>query len=127
MLKSYGYDGVYNDENLSVSVLLENPLEHGLDATQLVFSVTLRAKNSAAPKLEDFTFYVMDEADRMYNTQSAPHSEPTAKATPEDEESARCPDILLHADFRHDFLFQDLRIAFYYRLYQRINIIALKH
>ena len=49
MLKNFGYDGAYYDENISVSVLLENPLEHDLEAATLVFSVTVKAKSPDMP------------------------------------------------------------------------------
>jgi hypothetical protein len=32
MLKSFGYDVAYRDENMSVSVMLENPQDYGLEA-----------------------------------------------------------------------------------------------
>jgi len=127
VLKNYGYDGAYNDENISVSVLLENPLEYGFEATELVFSVGLRAKNDDAPKLEDFTFYVMDEAGQLHDTRSILYSKPDIETTFEDDEPARRPDGLILTGFKHEFLFQDLRIAFYYKSYQVIKIIELKH
>ena len=46
MLKNLGYDGAYNDKNISVSILLENPLEHDLDAQMLAFSVKVKGKSS---------------------------------------------------------------------------------
>jgi len=53
MLKNFGYDGTYNDENISVSVLLENPLKCGFEATELIFSVVLRTK-IGSPSLQDW-------------------------------------------------------------------------
>ena len=128
MLKNLGYDGAYHDGNISVSAILENPLDYGLEASALVFGVTLKAKGngSATPKLDDFTFYVMDETNRLYNAQSVPYLKPGAEM-PDGNEPVRCPDALIHTAFRHEFLFQDLRVAFYYRLYTEIKIIGLKH
>ncbi len=110
MLKHLGYDGAYHDENISVSVLLENPLEHGLDLATIVFSVTTRAKDGAAsvPSMEDLTFYLMDEDNRLYNTRMV-----------------RAPYKLIYTDLKHEFLFQDLRLVFYYRPYERLEIIGL--
>jgi len=127
MLKSFGYDGTYHDMSISVSVLLENPLECGLDATQLVFSVALRAKNGDAPRLEDFTFFIMDEAGQQYKARSIPYTKPNTETTFEDDEPVIRPDGLIVTEFRYEFLFQDLRIAFHYHPYQKTNIIALKH
>ena len=128
MLKNLGYDGAYHDENISVSVLLENPLEYNLEANALVFSVALRPKSgSKILRLEDFTFYVMDEANRLYNAKSTPCLKPANEVITEDDEPEHCPDGLIHTDFKYDFLFQDLRIAFYYRPYAKISIIKLKH
>lgn len=128
MLKNLGYDGAYHDENMSVSVLLENPLEYNLEASTLVFSIALRSKNgSKILRLEDFAFYVMDETNRLYNTQSTPYSKSTNGVIAEDDEPVRCSSGLLHTDFKYDFLFQDLRIAFYYRPDMKFSIIKLKH
>ena len=127
MLKNFGYDGAYHDMSISVSMLLEKPSEYGFEATDLVFSVSLRANSGGTPRLEDFTFYVMDEADQLYNTRSIPLSKCNVETTFEDDEPIRRPDGLILTDFKHYFFFQDLRIAFYYRPYRRISIIELKH
>ena len=129
MLKNYGYGGAYRDENISVSVLLENPLEYGFEANTLVFSVSLKAKNveTAVPRLEDFKFHIMDETNHFYDTQVVPYSKADIEMTSEDNEPVRKPDGLITANFKHDFLFQDLRIAFLYRPYGKANTIELKH
>ena len=127
VLKNFGYDGAYHDMSISVSVLLENPLEWGIEATELVFSVALRAKNGDTPNMEDFTFYVMDEADRLYDTRIIPYSKPVIETPLDDGERERRPDGLIYTDFKHHFLFQDIRIAFQYRFYRKISIIELKH
>jgi hypothetical protein len=125
MLKNLGYDGAYRDELISVSVLLENPLEHGLNVTALAFSVAIRAVNASAvmPRPEDFTFYIMDESDALHNAERSLY----LKNAPDSDEPVLMPDMLIHTGFRHSFLFQDLRIAFYFRPYEKINIIGLKH
>ena len=127
MLKNFGYDGAYHDMSISVSVLLENPLEFGYEAADMLFSVTLRARSGDAPKLEDFTFYVMDEADQLYGTRRIPYSKPIIETTSDDDEPVRRPDGLIHTGLKHEFLFQNLRIAFHYRPYGKLNIIELKH
>ena len=127
MLKHLKFSGIFHDENLSVNVTLENPSGYGLEATTLLFSFTVRDKSSSGitPNLEDFTFYVMDEANRLYNTQSIPI--PAVEVDPGDDELMENPDGLIHTDFKHDFLFQDMRIAFDYRPYRKLSIIELKH
>ena len=126
MLKNLGYNGAYRDENISVSILLENPMEHGLEPTDLAFSVTLISKNGEPPRMKDFAFYVMDETNRLHNTKDAPYVK-HAPEPYEDDEPVCCPNGLIHTDFTHDFLFQDLRIAFYYRPYMKISLIKMKH
>ena len=127
MLKHLKFSGIFHDDNLSVHLTLENPLDYDLDVATMVFSVTVRAKNDTdfAPKLEDFTFYIMDEAGCMYDTQHIPT--PATTKAQESEESEYLPDGLIVTDFKHHFLYQDLRIAFCYRLYQRTSIIELNH
>jgi len=125
MLKHLKFSGLFHDENLSVNVTSENPADYGLEATELVFSVVLRAKNGDAPKLEDFTFYIMDEANCLHNAQSI--SATAIEIDPRDDEPVQRPDGLIHTYFKHEFLFQDLRIAFEYRPYRKISIIELRH
>ena len=129
MLKNLGYDGAYRDEDVSVSVLLENPSDYGFEAATLVFSVTVRAGSNGTiiPKLDDFTFYVMDETNRLYNAQVTLYSKSAAEDDSDNDEPARQPDGLVRTGFQYDFLFQDLRIAFYCRSCDKINIIRLKH
>jgi len=124
VLKDLGYDGTYRDEKMSISVMLENPLKYGLEATELAFSIVLRAQNGS-PSIDDFAFYVMDESNRLYNTRIMPCPNPEVEPVPDDE-PIRQPDRLIVTDFNHEFLFQDLRIAFYYPLCRKINIIELK-
>jgi len=125
MLKHLKFSGIFHDSHLSVSVTLENPKDYGLEATKLVFSVALRSKDGEIQRFEDFTFYVMDETCRLYNTQSiSPHATEINQC---DNEPVRHQDGLIYTNFKHDFMFQDLRIAFGCRIYRRLNIIELKH
>lgn len=129
MLKNLGYDGLYRDQDISVSALLENPLDFGLDAGMLVFSITIRDKR-AGPKnltIEDFSFYIMDEQGHTYSAQKIPYIQPITGAGVEDDEPIRDPDGLILTEFRHEFLFQDLRIAFRYGPNQQLHIFELKY
>lgn len=130
MLKNLGYGGAYHDPDLSVSVLLENPLDCGLEAATLVFSVTVRDKRKGMshPCLNHFSFYIMDEQNHVYNTEKMLGVRPNVQAAiEEDDEPVRTPDGLILAEFRQEFLFQDLRIAFYYEPYRQLHIIELRH
>jgi hypothetical protein len=125
MLKNKGIAGAYHDENISVGVLLENPLDYGLEATELVFSVTITAKSeSAALNLKDFAFYIMDETNHIHNAHVVPHL--SQEADPNDDGLVRRPDCLLCAEFKPEFLFQDLRVTFYYAPYGKFHIIELR-
>lgn len=127
MLKNLSYDGTYRDENISVSIMLENPLDWGIEVTAFVFSIALRSKNDnpIPARMSDFTFYIMDENNHLYNTQII-LSPKFPQAIQEDDESIRQPDGLIQTDFKYEFLFQDLRIAFYDRPYEKMNIIKLQ-
>lgn len=98
----------------------------------------LRNKKVGAinPKPEDFTFYVMDEANCLYNVQCMPYLKRNIEAATyetetdaggDESEPARKPDGLIYIDFKFDFLFQDLRVAFYRQPEMKISIIGLKH
>jgi len=126
MMKNLGYDGVYHDENISVSVLLENPKDFRLESSSLVFSVTVKSKLGDTPTMDDVTFYVMDEADYLYNTHKITDKIISTEHEPYDDEPAHLPDGLICTDFKYEFLFQDLRIAFYVRGCNKINIVKLE-
>jgi len=127
MLKNSGYSGTYHDNEISIGVLLENPSDYEIDVTELVFSFTLTAKNADCLKPEDFTFYVMDETNRLYNAGVITYSALLDETNPQDDEPTRCSDGLICVKLKPEFLFQDLRIAFLYRRYEKICIIELKH
>jgi hypothetical protein len=121
MLKGIIFSGKYCDEYLTVSVTSEEPLSHGLDSGTLSFSFTIKESvNTDAPRTDDFTFYLMDEADRLYNTR-------LERVIPADTLSrdAREPNPLILAEFKPDFLYQDLRVAFYCRSRGIFGIITL--
>ena len=127
MLKHLKFSGSFRDENLSVSVTLENPADYGFEAATLLLSVAVKGKNSngITPKMENLEFYVMDEANRLYYAKSIPIT--AVKLNQGADEPVYQPDGLIHTYFKHDFLFQDMRIAFDYWPYRRISIIELSH
>jgi len=123
MLKNKGYTGAYNDENISVGVLLENPLNYKLEAVQLVFSITVANKDdNSSLKTNDFAFYIMEETNQLHNTHII-----IPEVIPNDNESVHPPHVLICTELKPEFLFQDLRIAFFYVPYGKIHIIKLKH
>jgi hypothetical protein len=128
MLKNFGYGGAYRDENISVSVLLENPLDYGIEAAKLVFSVAIEDKNSGtSSRLEDFIFYIMDEGNHLYHFQNTPCLNHDTEASTDDIDPVQKPDGLIITDINYAFLFQDLRIAFRYPNHTDLRIIELKH
>lgn len=129
MLKNLGYYGTYRNQSIFVSVLLENPLSCGIEASKLAFSVMIRDKRDSANPLGfgDCTFYIMDEQNRLYNTGKIFGVPPTVEAAAVEEEPIRQPDGLIFADFRPEFLFQDLRIIFYCKPCRQFYMIELKH
>jgi len=125
LLKNFKFSGNYQDENLSIHIMLENPTDYGLEADSLVFGVTAKSKNGGALQVNDITFYIMDEANHMYNTRSMPA--PNVEDYNDGNEPAYRPDWLVVTDLKQEFLYQDLRVAFYYKPCQKINIIELNH
>lgn len=142
MLKHIKFSGIFHDDTMYVNVTMENPTEYGLEPTSLLFSLSVKAKSSNGstdqfhvPKLSDFTFYIMDESNNMYNTKRI--SIPTANETQITENQATIIQAnneekyqnngMMLADFKHTFLYQDLRVAFYYEPYKKIMIINLEH
>ena len=128
MLKNLGYHGLYRDQDISVSVLLENPLDCGLEAAALVFSVIVRERQNGTANLgmDSLSFYIMDEQNRIHNMQKMSGLRPNIKVAVDDDEPVRSPDGLIFTDFKPEFLFQNLRIAFYYVPHQQFHIIELK-
>ena len=105
--------------------MLENPADFGIETSSLVLSVAVKSKTSDILKIEDFDFHIMDEADSLYGTKSVPA--PHVETDLDDDEPAYRPDWLIVTDFKHEFLFQDLRVSFHYKPYQKHCIIALNH
>lgn len=129
MLKNLGYYGTYHDPNISVSVLLENPLDFCIDPSKLVFNVMVKNKRQGTKpcSFESCTFYIMDEQNRIYSTDKVACAQSDAKAKEAEDEAAQCPDGLILAEFKPEFLFQNLRVVFYDEPGQQLHIIALKH
>jgi hypothetical protein len=128
MLKNLGYDGAYRDETITVNVLLENPLEHSLDESMLVFGVTMRNKIDSTHHLQwaELIFYVMEENDCLHNTENMQSLHPDAATESACDKPIPPPDRLIRTAFRPEFLFQDLRVAFYNRRTERLHIIKLQ-
>lgn len=129
MLKNMGYYGTYRNQNVSISVLLENPLHCGLEPSKLVFSVIVKDKQKQvqAPGFRECTFYIMDEQDRIYNAEKLLGVQPEMEAPAVEGEELHHPDGLIAADFRPEFLFQDLRIVAYCEAGQKFRVIPLRH
>lgn len=128
MLKNLGYYGTYHDKRISISVLLENPQDYSFDPTELLFSVTVRDKQSdtGSPlSMEDFSFYIMDEQHCIYNTKAVLDVQPYLRAAADDEFFRR-PNGLIFTDFRAEFLFQDLRVVAYCKPSLQFYIIELR-
>ena|GEM_PF-2536517 len=132
MLKNMSYEGTYRDEDIDVSVVLENPLDCSLNANTLAFSVFVESNHddNAAPFMDDFVFYVMDDNYRLYNMQFVPYKDSRPSTLPpfepEDDEPISIPSGIIYTELRPEFIFHDLRVAFYYRRYNRMEIIKLQ-
>ena len=129
MLKNFGYAGIYRDKDISINVLFESPVDHGVDIDKLVFSVRISARHGELGILlpNEFTFYIMDEANRLYNVENVTYSESYVDEVIETDASLPVLKSLIVTDFRHEFLYQDLRVAFAYEPLDRIEIIRLMH
>lgn len=129
MLKNLGYYGIYRDQNISISVLLENPLHCGLEPSKLVFSVIVKDKQEKEKALgfEDCTFYIMDEQDHIYNAEKLLGVQPEMDTLTAEDEATRRPDGLIFADFRPEFLFQDIRVVAYCEAGQQFRVIPLRN
>ena len=128
MLDKLGFSGEYRDKDISVDIMLENPLEYGIDAGILLFSVRIAPRRAGAPtpQINEFSFYIMDKYNRVYNLRSAPiHIE--KETSVELDCSINAVNSLIQTKLRPIFLYHDMRIAFFYRPYNRIEIIALTH
>jgi len=131
MLKNMSYEGTYRDEDITISTVLENPLDCSLNANTLAFCVFVESNHddNAAPDMDDFVFYVMDDNYHLYNMQFVPYtnSRPTTLPyEPEDDEPITIPSGVIYTELRPEFIFHDLRVAFYYRRYDRMEIIKLQ-
>ena len=128
MLKNSGYSGAYRDDDITVDVIMENPLNHGLNADTLAFGVMVKPANNStvSPRLDDVAFYIMDEANNLYNTRTAVWKRSDAETDdPDDDKSAHTLRQLIYAALKPEWLYQDMRVAFHYKEHDFIGIISL--
>ena len=123
MLEDIDYGGSYRDDSITVTVTLEDPERHGIDAGRLAFMVTASMYNGDAFPGECLVFYLMSDSNFISNTEFIPIEASKHIAT----EARRSLNGLIHMELHHGYLFQSLRVAFYYLPYNRIEIIQLKH
>jgi hypothetical protein len=128
MLKGFGYSGVYRDENLYLDFLLENPLDFGISADKLTFSFKVVQRNGDMEPIQhtDFTFYLMGSDNCLYGTQIAPYAFQDASVVVGTCDESKMLRGLITTDLRPAYLFQDLRIAVYIQVYDRIEIVTLR-
>jgi len=118
MMKDIGYAGVYHGESAAIGATLEDPRKFNLAANTLVFVVTAEARGGGVvPQMNDLRFYVLDEHDRMYNTEMIPYSDNAEDA----------PSTLICTELRPEFVFQSLRLVVYFKDCERMGIIQLRH
>ena len=121
MLKNFGYGGVYRDDDVTIGITLENPLDYDLSADVLAFEVKTESKHSGvdAPQTNGITLYIMDEDNRMYNARNT-------ECKRSDTELNKHT-WLITTDLKPELLYQAIRVAFYYKPHDRIHIIKLQH
>jgi hypothetical protein len=129
MLNIQGIGGQYRGLFLSVDVMLENPLDYGIDPSMMVFDVNISARNDNTDVFSwnDFTFYVLDKHNRLYIAQSIPKSFLSASPVKDTGEPSNALRGLVQLRLRPVFLYHDLRVAFFYHPSNRIKIITLTH
>ena len=54
MLKYLKFSGLFHDENFSVNITLENPLDYGFMVETLLFSVNINAKDKKQAKKNEW-------------------------------------------------------------------------
>ena len=68
MLKDIVYQGTYRGKDLTIGIILENPIIHGLSPDKLAFSVSLKSNADETLWFEDFTFHIVDESECRHST-----------------------------------------------------------
>lgn len=69
----------------------------------------------------------MDEKNHIYNMRKEAGLQVNIETAVEDDESVHKPDTLISTDFNPKFLFENLRIVFYYEPDQKFYIMELTH
>jgi hypothetical protein len=125
MLKDLAYQGVYRNEDMEISVMMVNPLEHNLTADMLVFNVTINSGHGDTViwPPDNFTFYLMDEASMIYNLKPVPYLITDVETGDGNEPLYRYG--LIYTAFKPEFLFQDLRVAFLDRWVNKLELVRL--
>jgi len=123
MLEDVSYNGFYRNKDMSVNVMLDNPMRYNLEADRLAFKVeVIPRRGDATLYVEDFTFYLMSDDNRLHNFEFTLLEQDKVV-----EDGVPCAfSGFMHTAFCPEYLFQCLRIAFYYQPYEHIEIISLE-
>ena len=122
MIEDIFYGGTYRDDNIVVTVTLEDPASLGISASKLVFTVAATKTDGEAFPEDSCVFYLMQDNNSIQNTGFIP-----LESSRNVGSGATCHmEGIISTEFRHEYLFQCLRVAFYYLPYDRIEIIQLK-
>lgn len=111
MLNNYNYDGFYRDNNFMVSVTLTNPNEIDINNYMLTFDVLLKSENNI--NLANFSFYIIDCNNNMHNMVMLNNN------------CGKYNQAIVHTKLQPIFLYNDIRIAFYYKPYNKLLIIDM--
>jgi hypothetical protein len=127
MLKKFTYIGAYWSDDMNIDVFMRNPLECGLASNMIVFDVLIKSKLSGADTLplDDFSFYLMDADSRLYNTQNKTHADMGVTADTVEDTSHTSTGLII-SELKYDYLYQDMRLMFYNKTYNRFGIIKLE-
>ena len=117
MIKDLTFGGSYKDENISMDAMLVNPAEHGYGNDTLTFEVRITMKG-ATTDVDDWSFYIIDGQQNIYNAADVAE-------LPSDGISTIAVIVAYH--FRPEYLYNDIRLGFYYEPYNCIQFIEINH
>jgi hypothetical protein len=123
MFEDINYGGLYEDNNISVSITLIDPIQYDLEANRLTFQINISSINDDDLHEEDFTFYLMTDNNRIQNTAFILQKLDKSK----DDTEPNYIQGYIHTDFNFDYIFQSLRIALFFQPFGYIMLIPLRH
>jgi hypothetical protein len=117
MIKNLTFGGRYSDEIIIMEAMLVSPAKNGYSNNTLIFEVHIITKGRTTD-LSEWNFYIMDNQHKIHNA---------ADVTELPKDGISAISALVAYDFRVEYLYNDIRLGFYYEPHNGIYFVEINH